>query len=228
MPYFRTWLVFSWVRRTIFSWCLIWLLGVWLIIVYSPLEYHHIWWQLVTGYQILPLHSPLLFPGWCIIFLCSGCCQLYSLYIYRDLKGFFLLLDRQGHCSVFRSQLLTALPLAISLSFRHSSPAATSAASRQRQAMCAWPGSRAPLAVTKTTEGMSVKLFCNLKHDWLPESSWSITCNAPFQAASQLNWKFNLAWELNLSLDSCEMVLYNSIVHSFWYNRHIFFLLQLN
>lgn len=85
--------------------------------------------------------------------------------IFRDEKKVFLPLDRKGHCSVFKSQLLTDLPLTISLSFGHSSPAATSAASRQRQAMCTWPGSRTPSAVTKTTEGMSVKLFCNLKHD---------------------------------------------------------------
>lgn len=183
MPYFRTWLVFSWVRSTIFSWCLIWLLGVWLIVVYFSLEYHHIWWQLVTGYQILTLHSPL--PGGVSQVGVSSFFVQDTVSYIQGLKRFFLLLDRQGHCSVFRSQLLTALPLTMSLSFGHSSPAVTSAASRQRQAMCTWSGSRTPLAVTKTTEGMSVKSFCNLKHDWLPESSWSITCNASFQAASQ-------------------------------------------
>lgn len=73
-------------------------------------------------------------------------------YIHRWKKK-ILPLGRQGHCSVFRSQLLTALPLTISLSFGHSSPAATSAASRQRQAVCTWPGSRTPPAVTKTARG---------------------------------------------------------------------------
>lgn len=37
MSCFRMWQVFSWVRKTIFSWCLSWLLGLWLIILYYSL-----------------------------------------------------------------------------------------------------------------------------------------------------------------------------------------------
>lgn len=112
----------------------------------------------------LSVQSPLIFPGLCTVFLCSGYWQLYS-----GMKKFPLSLDRQGRHSPFRSQLLRAhgtckptLPLTTSLSFGHASPAARSpAASRhQRQGhghTCVWLGSVAPPAVTKTTGVMAVK-----------------------------------------------------------------------
>lgn len=132
----------------------------------------NIWWQLETGYWVLTfltyfslsVQSPLIFPGWCTIFLCSGYWQLYS-----GMKKFPLPLGSQGCRSSFRSQLLRAhgtckpsLPLTTSLSFGHASPAARSPAASRHQRWgrghaCVWLGNVAPLAVTKTTEVMAEK-----------------------------------------------------------------------
>lgn len=78
-------------------------------ILFTFLQSINIWWQLETGYWVLTfltyfflsVESPLMVPGWCTIFLCSGYWQLYS-----GMKKFPLPLDRQGHRSLFRNQLL--------------------------------------------------------------------------------------------------------------------------
>lgn len=157
---------------------LIWLLGLWLIIVYFPPEHQHL---VAAGDRLSGAHLPHLllpvgtesshiqFPRWCIVFPYSG----YWL-LCLGMKKFPLPLNRQRCCSLFRGQLLRAcgtcsLPLTTSLPFGHAFPSARSAAASRHRRQghghpCVWLGSIAPPAVTKKKNVMVVKSFWNLKH----------------------------------------------------------------